>query len=534
MADLDIRIIPGRSGDIYSDIFLKPRERSGFVQEEGRLEVPVYLVRMIGVDDEADYINRVFDLDEKLKREKNRFLRLEGGLARAIDPKWMEAFNEIWKLVAPMRQPRASDIAEIYLRSGLLGNLEGQCRQLLKSALSLVLGLFISRVENKDITKNFLVKQLYWLQLYFFKELDFCRPGEDNSVLLYWGASSRDEAYFLLLLAALGCDVLVFEPGGGGKWQQIPHIEDYVQVFQLPRQASLAEFPRTPRGRSEETVAYRAEQEIHQMLHNPDTGAFVPWQLEALYPAPFTLTTTFDEMLLLWSQEARFRPGFEVRERLVMIPSIFAKVAGVAADMDFYLEKIQALKKENLLIQEIKSLPVARAPQGGIDQGLLDERGLFSLEKVAARYRQAPFARLRPAMQKLLVGKINELSSLADYLLAETNPAMKFRMFRLILGLDSQFFHMMQQFDYPFQVPKLLVFDNGEPGLNEDDAIILAFFHLVGFDVAIICPGGYASVERYIAEGYYQIHRLEQFRFDLQSDILDKKTRKGFLDWLRG
>ncbi len=532
MSERRINFLPGKAADIYEAVMVKPENRDLFSGTEERLDVPVYLAWIVGLDEESAYVNRVFDLEQKLKSVKGRYLRLEAGLPRSIPAEWMAAFNERWAVIAPMRAPKAADICEIFLRSGLPGSFEALERAMVKSGLSLILGAFITKADSKDIIKNFFAKQIYWLQLFFINRLAFFRPGENNSKVLFWGAASRDEAYFLWLLSALGCDVLCFDPGGKGKWPELPYIEDYSFAIRLPLQADLIEFPRSPRGKQEETVAYRAQQEIDQMLHNPETGAFNPWQLEEYFPAPFTLTTTLDEMLILWRSEARFRTGFEVRDSLVMIPSIFAKISGVTADLDEYLEKLQTLGDESLQVAVIKSLPLVTSIQGGAEPDLLDQKGLFIQEKVV-RLSRYPFARLRPAMQKLLIQKMNELASLSGFMNIENNSRFRFRILNAVLSLDRNFQDMLQKFDYPFHLPKLLVFNRGDQGLNEDDAILLAFFHLIGFDIVIVCPGGYSDLEQYFTSGYYQVHRLEKLRFDLQADILDKKPHKGFLDWLR-
>ena len=118
-------------------------------------------------------------------------------------------------------------------------------------------------------------------------------------------------------------------------------------------------FPTEKRSRKA-TVAYRASQEIESILNHEGSGLYKPWQLRDYTPSSVTLKTTYDELFILGKEKAMIRPNFEVKDGVVKIPTIFAKIQGVSSNRKEYWERLHSLSKlENSLL--IKQLPVTRS-----------------------------------------------------------------------------------------------------------------------------------------------------------------------------
>lgn len=91
----------------------------------------------------------------------------------------------------------------------------------------------------------------------------------------------------------------------------------------------------------------------------------------------------------------------------------------------------------------------------------------------------------------------------------------KLKILLCILNLDKIILEMIQKFDYPFKIPKIMIYAKDEAIFTEEDSIILAFLNLMGFDIVIFTPTGYNNIETRVYEEYYDIHKLEDVTFNL-------------------
>jgi hypothetical protein len=80
-------------------------------------------------------------------------------------------------------------------------------------------------------------------------------------------------------------------------------------------------------------------------------------------------------------------------------------------------------------------------------------------------------------------------------------------------------------------VPKLIIYDPDEALFSESDTITIAFLFLLGFDICILTPTGYANIETCIQSNQYSVFKLAQKSFELAlpnlSSISTSKN-KGF------
>ncbi|WP_443663763.1 YceG family protein, partial [Clostridium sp.] len=100
--------------------------------------------------------------------------------------------------------------------------------------------------------------------------------------------------------------------------------------------------------------------------------------------------------------------------------------------------------------------------------------------------------------------------------------------FSVLINLDKEILELLQSFDYPEEVPKIVIYNNEENGnLSFEDCIMLAFMDSMGIDIIIYNPSGYNDIENFINPDQYDIHRLENVSFKLHfKKNADKK--KGF------
>lgn len=62
----------------------------------------------------------------------------------------------------------------------------------------------------------------------------------------------------------------------------------------------------------------------------------------------------------------------------------------------------------------------------------------------------------------------------------------------------------------------MVVLCTGEQPCSLEDAILMTFLNLVGFDIALFVPTGYQTIERYLNGNYPVEHQIGEYVYDLQ------------------
>lgn len=294
-----------------------------------------------------------------------------------------------------------------------------------------------------------------------------------------------------------------------------------------------------------ETQAFKASEELDEVLHDKDSGCYKPWQFANYKVNTDTLKTTYDEVILWGTQEAMIRPGWKVTSDEVTIPNLFSKVLGVHENIKKYKSEInQLIQEENTLFY--KKFPIVRKrfPQNinKIYRSLLNIRGKIDKEKlITSDYWK--YQKLNTVLQNAIADKIIEFLDISSfwkhrnfkikirmsllnriiefissfmYDSARNKRLMKVSIFSVLTNLSDELLGILQKFDYPMKVPKIIIYNNdNKKNLTFQDAIILMFMNSLGIDVIIYNPAGTSDIENYVQEENYDIHRLEDVRSKL-------------------
>ena len=105
------------------------------------------------------------------------------------------------------------------------------------------------------------------------------------------------------------------------------------------------------------------------------------------------------------------------------------------------------------------------------------------------------------------------------------------------LTLERRYQDLLQNFDFPYKIPRIVIFHDNQEVFNKNDAIRVAFFVLSAFDVVIFTPSGYNDIEVVLNDFIYDVHKLESYdsNIKLKDRSKYKKTKKkGFFENLFG
>ncbi|KEI12456.1 hypothetical protein Z959_04465 [Clostridium novyi B str. ATCC 27606] len=288
-----------------------------------------------------------------------------------------------------------------------------------------------------------------------------------------------------------------------------------------------------------ETQAFKASEELNEVLHDKESGWYKPWQFVNYKVNKDTLKTTYDEIILWGRQEAMIRPGWKIEDNEVTIPNLFSKVMGVHENIKEYKNEInQLIEENNTLFYRKFPINKKRIPKdmNKSYKSVLNIRGKIDKDKLmTSDYWK--YQKLNPMIQNRIADKIIEFCNISSfwkhknfkiklrmslinriitfissliYDSTRDERIMKISIFATLTNLSDDLLGLLQNFDYPMKVPKIVIYNNNnKKNLTFEDAIILMFMNSMGIDIIIYNPTGTSDIENYIKEENYDIHRLE-------------------------
>ena len=260
------------------------------------------------------------------------------------------------------------------------------------------------------------------------------------------------------------------------------------------------------------TAAANAEQDLNTILYS-DTGMFRNRQFAQANA--ITLKTTYDEIFILWNQEVKYRPNFSTTDGKVNMPVIYAKISGVdKGNQELYWHKIKELITENTTVYE--KFPIANTGSGNPYQSVAVKaiKNNRLSREIIRSMNHYPFALLREELQEHIFDKIQMMLDQRIVKGTFTNGT-EYTVVASILNLSKDLIRRLQSFDFTRIPPKIVVINTGENGGSLEDAILLTFLNLIGFDVAVFVPTGYQTVERFLQDNCFEEHQAGDYLYDL-------------------
>lgn len=510
---------------IFEEILVPLAKRNDYVS--GPLPIiPAFFIRYIGVpcssdDWEAEYYNNLYNLDIALKSSGLYLKFLDG-----IPAPSAEESSRIPKKLINFPYRDRCEILEQILQAGILPRVNDQ---LLDNTIgktfvdSVILFAEKNNNLNTSLILNFSLKLVTWFNRYLPKLLnkDLRLKGseyEHNPTILFYGFIRSHEIYMLNAFHKMGCDVLFIHSDEDGDlpFQNFDNDQLLTQLIKNEYNLPLTTFPEGERLIRKSTIAYKASKEIEEVIYNEEVGFYKPWQFESFSTHPITLKTTLEELKILWREPAKLRPEFKVHNKKVYVPNLFAKINGVSEDLNSYWQDLKALSSapNTKLLEYVPFTKVGYTQQELYQMGYtLNEQGFFDEDKVR-KSRHYKFNYLKKPLQHFLIAKINELLA-ADMFLEMVDVKFKLKILMTILTMNESLIKLIEVFDFPQEIPKVIVYDNKKYSFSEYDVILLAYFNLVGLDIVIFTPTNYMTIEQRLKPNLFDTHQLPFVKYDL-------------------
>ena len=469
-------------------------------------------ISYIGVDEAGSYNNRLFKLKNDLEKSDKPFI--------LIDKKIMNPTSEEVSSIKRINISNRKQLTDFITLA--------VSNKFSKTSIPFIVNGFFKLFEKEkdlELSKlyNLCIKLLCWM-IRYNTLFDF--DGDNLPILIYYGEISPSEVSFLELLSYMPIDILYICPTKNQKGILKNALE-----FELQNSLDIENFPKTEMKVKVSTVAYKAEKEIESEIYN-DTGLYKNQQFAN--STPITLRTTYEEISILWGQEAKFRPSFRTDGLKVYTPNIFAKVCGVKdKDENKYFKSIKSLINDDTIYY--KNIPFLTEKHTLKNSSLnmclhnnkIDIDGIKKIEEYKYEY-------LDLNTQHYIISKIDELINLnwIKYTGSDLNNII----LGTLLNLDKPTLKLIQKFDFTKNIPKIVIVDTTEEMATVYDCIYLLFLNLIGFDIVIFTPTGYRNIEKFIMDSSFENHIIGEFMFNLKAPNFKTSTteKKGFFERLFG
>lgn len=379
----------------------------------------------------------------------------------------------------------------------------------------------MKELGNLSIQKlmNIAVVLICWINRYAPKLSS--RKDKEQVFLFYGNVNGSNEILLIRLLAKLPVDVIIIDPEISGS-QEIMDPLFYAKKYQ--NSLKRKKFPLDINSMRFETVAFQAEQELNTIMYQ-DTGIYRNRQFKRAIPIP--LQITYEEIAILWKQEAKYRPNFETIDDKVMVPVMFAKISGVKNSKNEYWDCICDLVQENVFV--IKGFPYANEIPNLFKEKsyLFLHGGKLDINRIKSN-PSYPLSIIREPMQDYMLEKLQEM---IDYKVIKGtgSSGVENLIVATVFNMDRRILRLIQNYDFTKEIPKVLAIHTKECNSSQEDSILLAYLNMIGFDIVMFIPTGYISVERYYSKPLFVEHQIGEYQYDMQIPNFDllKRRREG-------
>lgn len=518
-----VKRLSATAAGIFEDYLRDRKTRviqdGGVYTEDG--EIPVYCAAMLGFDDDVVYTNMLVKFKESFAGLKKQLIFIEKTLSNPNA-------DEVKALGAVTRTSTEAMIDALALTINLPGDRirTALARNALREILSGI------DTANQTVVLNYANKLITWLYR-CTQARKFSVRYEDIPVVLYYGDISQSEAYFLNFMSRCGFDVIYISPNLNNAELVISkNLDGRMQIFKLPQSRESGSYPAKAVKMKVATIAYSAERELDTKLYGGDTGIYRSFQFPNSQSV--TLRTTFEEIDILWKEEARFRQGFSTAGNLVSVPNIFAKISGVEDEnLDKYWDDVRRkLTPETILIEKKPNL---NEPQPDISA----YRQFYRNGEIdAERLKNSPlnkYSFLPDRTQDMLFYKLQEACSSGFLKLSGDELMCAVIHYGLSFGRD--FLQIIQRFDFTRRIPKLIYIDAIEDTFTLQECVQIVLCNLIGFDVLIYTPSGYKNLETFVKNDAFEEHIMNRFMYNVEVPkfkIPSEEKNGGFFGKLFG
>ena len=473
-------------------------------------------IRIKGVFDKLNFVSELHQFYQKYKLTNRNIVIVDDELPMP-DP---EATNKIRR-----RSYRTVEELIVDLAGNLPASANVELQRLMQRSFVRTMMYAAQQEPNVNRLVVSAVYLLCWIQQYQSELFRGYKGREVPCFVLMGGCRNKHDALFMRYLSQIPVDVLILACDTS---RLCTLNADNLLELSGEESLEVSKFPRDGAALQLRTSAATAEQEATAMLFT-DTGMYRHHQFDRA--VALTLRTTYDEIFILWKSELKYRSNFQTANQTVSMPVVYAKVSGVEkGNVDKYWLKIKSLLGNETRL--FTSSPIFDTNQGNPYQALAGKaiRDGKLKREILKEHRQYPFGLLREALQEHILDKVQQMLD-CKLIKGTFVNGTEYTVLSTILNIDKSLVRTLQSFDFAKKNPKIVSICTTEQVCSLEDAILLTFLNLVGFDIVMFVPTGYQTIERYLNDNFPVEHQIGEYVYDLSVPDFESLQIKGH-SWL--
>lgn len=468
-------------------------------------------IRINGVEDKLTCLNEWYQFQLQLKNENRKIIIMEHGIMKPN----MEEISSVKRKNYGTSDQMIADL------TGTIFHPEPELQKLMRKFFVEILTEECKKLENNlNRLTNKAVYLLCWLRRYQQNLFGGWKAPQIACFILLGGCNTDNEALFVRMLSHLPTDVLILNSNLNHKCC----LEDrtlYEQNF--PDSLEVDRFPQENADIRMGTAAYFAERELDTLLYD-GTGMYRNQQYNKAVTV--TLQTMYEEILILWDQELKYRPNFGVTQGIANIPVIFAKISGVKdGKLPQYWAGIKQLLTEDAIL--IRDGPYIKTTDPNPMKPYMTEffkDGVLQKNRIKS-HKAYQYGYLREEIQNYLLDKLQILIE-RKFIKGTFENGTEYTIVATILNLRKDILRMIQKFDFTRKNPKVIYIRTTETIMTLEDSILMMFLNLTGFDIVFFVPTGYQNIERYFSWQVMEEHLIGEYLYDLDIPELNETADK--------
>lgn len=399
-------------------------------------------------------------------------------------------------------------------------------------------GKYPKLVDNN--VQRILLDFVKWSNHYFPQWESEYLQKQDVPHLLWYGEMKESEAFFMHFLYLFGCDLVIFNPNKADVMTE--HGLNPMEVEQLEKSATNLEFP-FEKPVQIQTITSQAEAVVGEHLYS-NSALNHPWKYANYETRNRILNTTLEEVFQLNKADLYLREGFSSEDQIVYLPVLFTKIEGINENTTEYLNRIDKLVHRELSYFSSK-FPLVQTQRNNMQFHLRDakQNGVLIPEEII-KLSIWPYKQLSMGSQLNIARSIVRMldSGIIQKMPGQNNESYEQYLFGQLMLIPAEIMKLYQSFDYSYNNPTIILFKNQESSeLQREDAVLLVFLNMIGFDVVIFNPEGTVGIENYLTKSIMKTHRLEKISFDLTRSQVDEyingtksnKSSEGFFSLIK-
>ncbi len=208
--------------------------------------IPIYFYRYIGIqNDENNYLEKLKILNKNLQNSSSPYLKITKGLNKNFSQEEIENAKKIWSQYSNWKSNLHKSYIDLYNLEWINSTNNSMLDWTIKRNFTKIIHLFdaTEKNNNETIRMNFAISILSWTNRYIPSLFSTVVHKKEIPKFIFWGPIKRNEAYFLIYLSTLGCDVLYINPTEDKELSRIDPQCIYSKLIEYDKKAEILDFP---------------------------------------------------------------------------------------------------------------------------------------------------------------------------------------------------------------------------------------------------------------------------------------------------